>query len=112
LGVKSNPENIGDLSWGMKRPRPEALQITNQEPKNVIDKIRTSTRIGAMKTNEQKEPELKRYVGHVSHNGVIVGSEYLDWFTDDEDARATYRVIMEKQGIQSEIGHDRKSVRR
>ena len=51
-----------------------------------------------MKTNEQKEPELKRYVGRVSHNGVVVGSEYVDWFTDDDDARATYRVIMAEQG--------------
>ena len=47
---------------------------------------------------EQMTPELKRYVGRVSHNGILVGSEYVDWFTDDDDARATYRVIMAEQG--------------
>ena len=51
-----------------------------------------------MKTNEQKEPELKRYAGRVSRNGVVFGTEYVDWFTDDDDARATYRVIIEEQG--------------
>ena len=51
-----------------------------------------------MKTNEQKEPELKRYVGRVSQGGVFVGSEYVDWFADDDDARAGYRAIMEQQG--------------
>jgi hypothetical protein len=28
----------------------------------------------------------------------VISGEYVDWFTDDHDARATYRVIMEKQG--------------
>jgi hypothetical protein len=51
-----------------------------------------------MKTDERLEPELKRYVGRVSRNGAVIGSEYMDWFTDDDDARATYRVIMEQQG--------------
>ena len=60
--------------------------------------MRTSTHIMAMKANEQKEPELKRYTGRVSRNGVVIGSEYVDWFTDDDDARAGYRVIMEEQG--------------
>lgn len=51
-----------------------------------------------MKTNEQKEPELKRYVGRVTHNGAVISREYVDWFMDDDDARAGYRVIMEEQG--------------
>jgi hypothetical protein len=51
-----------------------------------------------MKTNEQKEPELKRYVGRVSSNGAVIGHEYVDWFADDDDARAGYRIIMEQQG--------------
>lgn len=49
----------------------------------------------AMKTNELNEPELKPYKGRVSRNGVVLETEYVDWFTDDNDARATYRVIME-----------------
>jgi hypothetical protein len=51
-----------------------------------------------MKTHEQKEPDLKRYVGRVSHNGKVISGEYVDWFTDDDDARAGYREIMEEQG--------------
>lgn len=43
-------------------------------------------------------PELKRYAARVSKNGQVFGGEYVDWFTDDDDARATYRVIMEQQG--------------
>lgn len=45
----------------------------------------------------RQTPELKRYVGRVLCNGVTSG-EYVDWFTDDLDAAATYRVIMEEQG--------------
>jgi len=45
-----------------------------------------------------QEPELKRYVGRVKSRDGIVSGEYVDWFTDDDDARATYRVIMEQQG--------------
>lgn len=52
-----------------------------------------------MKTNEHEEPELKRHVGRVAHNGAVISSEYADWFTDDDDARATYRVIMEEQSF-------------
>ena len=40
----------------------------------------------------------KRYVGRVKSRDRIVSGEYVDWFTDDDDARATYRVIMEQQG--------------
>jgi len=54
--------------------------------------------VRAMKPDEQEEPELKRYVGRVMHNGVLVGSEYVDWFIDDDHARAGYREIMEEQG--------------
>ena len=50
-----------------------------------------------MKTDE-REPELKRYVGRVARNGVVISGEYVDWFTDDEDARVGYRTIMEQQG--------------
>ena len=50
-----------------------------------------------MKTDEQ-ELELKRYVGRVSQNGVVINGEYVDWFTDDENARVGYRIIMEQQG--------------
>jgi len=42
-------------------------------------------------------PELKKYTGRVLINGRLSGN-YVDWFTDDDDARATYRVIMEEQG--------------
>lgn len=42
-------------------------------------------------------PTLKKYIGRVLINGRLSGS-YVDWFTDDDDARATYRVIMEEQG--------------
>lgn len=45
-----------------------------------------------------QEPELKRYVGRVKSRDGKLSSEYVDWFTDDDDARATYRVIMEQQG--------------
>ena len=51
-----------------------------------------------MKTDEQNEPILKRYVGRVFQKGVLIGSEYVDWFTDDNDARIGYREIMEEQG--------------
>ena len=51
-----------------------------------------------MKTNEHTEPERKRYLGRVCQNGVVVSGEYVDWFTDDDDARAGYRFIMEGQG--------------
>lgn len=44
------------------------------------------------------EPELKRYVGRVMQNGAVVGGEYVDWFKDDDDARAGYRSLMEEQG--------------
>jgi len=49
-----------------------------------------------MKTSEA--PELKRYVGRVSRNGVVISGEYVDWFTDDADARGGYRAIMAQQG--------------
>lgn len=42
--------------------------------------------------------ELKRYVGKVKTADGKLSGEYVDWFTDDDDARATYRVIMEQQG--------------
>ena len=45
-----------------------------------------------------QEPELKRYVGRVKSRDGKLSGEYVDWFTDDDDARATYRVIMEQQG--------------
>lgn len=45
-----------------------------------------------------QEPELKRYVGRVKSSDGKLSGEYVDWFTDDDDARATYRVIMEQQG--------------
>lgn len=44
------------------------------------------------------EPELKRYVGRVTRNGAAVGSEYVDWFKNDDDARSGYRALMEEQG--------------
>jgi len=28
----------------------------------------------------------------------VISREYVDWFTDDDDARSGYRVIMEEQG--------------
>jgi hypothetical protein len=52
-----------------------------------------------MKTREHQQTELKRYVGRISHNGVLVGSEYVDWFKTDEDAKTGYREIMEQQGF-------------
>ena len=48
--------------------------------------------------NANEAARLRRYVGRVSHDGVLVGSEYVDWFADDDDARATDHVIMEDQG--------------
>jgi hypothetical protein len=51
-----------------------------------------------MTRNEKEEVQLKRYTGRVSRNGVLVGSEYVDWFTDDDEARIGYRAIMEEQG--------------
>jgi hypothetical protein len=59
-------------------------------------------------TTENIERKLKRYVGRVSRNGALISSEYVDWFRDDDDARATYRVIMEQQGYKVKvvrIGH-------
>jgi hypothetical protein len=44
------------------------------------------------------KPERKRYVGRVKTRNGILSDEYVDWFADDDDARATYRVIMEQQG--------------
>ncbi len=46
-----------------------------------------------MKTNEQNEPVLKRYVGRVSQKGVLISGEYVDWFTDDNDARIGPRMV-------------------
>ena len=43
-------------------------------------------------------PQLKRYTGKVKSPDGKLSGEYVDWFTDDADARATYRVIMEQQG--------------
>ncbi len=41
---------------------------------------------------------MKRYIARVKlRDGKLFG-EYVDWFTDDDDARSTYRVIMEQQG--------------
>ena len=68
-----------------------------------IDSMRASTYIVLMKTRDRKEAELKRYVGRVRHNGVLIGSEYVDWFTDDDDARAGYRIIMEQQGYKVKV---------
>jgi hypothetical protein len=45
-----------------------------------------------------QEPKLKRYVGRVKSSDGKLSGEYVDWFTNDDDARATYRVIMEQQG--------------
>jgi hypothetical protein len=42
--------------------------------------------------------ELKSYVGRVKTADGKLSGEYVDWFTDDDDARATYRVILEQQG--------------
>ena len=53
--------------------------------------------IGAVKTYEQVEPELKGYVARVSRNGIVISREYVDWFTDDDDADIGYRLIMEEQ---------------
>ena len=51
-----------------------------------------------MKTNDENEPKLKGYIGRVSQNGVVISGEYVDWFTDDDNARVGYRIIMEQQG--------------
>ena len=51
-----------------------------------------------MKSNEPQKPELRRYVGRVVQDGAFVGSEYVDWFTDDDHARAGYQEIMREQG--------------
>jgi hypothetical protein len=39
----------------------------------------------------------RRYVGRVLMNGKL-SSEYVDWFTDDDAAKAGYRELMEEQG--------------
>lgn len=45
-------------------------------------------------------PELKKYNGRVRlPNGQLFGN-YTDWFTDDNDARASYRAIMAEQGYE------------
>lgn len=43
-------------------------------------------------------PKLHPYTAKVKHPDGRLAGEYVDWFTDDDDARATYRVIMEQQG--------------
>jgi hypothetical protein len=51
---------------------------------------------------------LYRYAGRVKNGDEVFGGEYVDWFKDDDDARATYRVIMEQQGYKVKtvtIGH-------
>ena len=65
--------------------------------------------IGAMKTYEQVESELKRYVGRVSRKGAVISREYVDWFTDDDDARSAIASSWRNRG---EISHDRKPVHR
>jgi hypothetical protein len=42
--------------------------------------------------------DLKRYIGRLRLRDATVFGSHEDWFTDDDDARATYRVIMEEQG--------------
>lgn len=43
-------------------------------------------------------PNLKPYRGRVRlPNGTLFG-DYVDWFTDDEDACAGCRAILENQG--------------
>lgn len=43
-------------------------------------------------------PNLKPYKGRVKTSDGVLSGEYVDWFTDDEDARASYYAIMEQQG--------------
>ena len=43
-------------------------------------------------------PELLRYAGRVKTADGKLSGEFLDWFTDDDDARASYRAIMAEQG--------------
>lgn len=45
-------------------------------------------------------PELKRYKGRVKYADGTLSNEYVDWFTDDDDARASYRAIMSEQGYE------------
>ena len=41
---------------------------------------------------------LIRYSARVKTRDGKLSGEYVDWFMDDDDARVTYRVIMEQQG--------------
>ncbi|GDY23068.1 hypothetical protein LBMAG56_44150 [Verrucomicrobiota bacterium] len=45
-------------------------------------------------------PPLLRYVARVKTSDGKLSGEFVDWFTDNDDARATYRVIMEQQGYE------------
>jgi hypothetical protein len=45
-----------------------------------------------------QKPELKRYVARVIGRDGSKSSEYVDWFSSDDEARAGYRSIMEAQG--------------
>lgn len=43
-------------------------------------------------------PPLQRYTARILATDGKVFGHYTDWFTDDADARATFRVILEQQG--------------
>ena len=61
-----------------------------------IDNVRTSTHSSV---NERRtRASAKTIRRRVAQNGVTIGGEYVDWFTDDEDARMGYRIIVEQQG--------------
>lgn len=44
--------------------------------------------------------ELRPYTGVVKTPDGKLSSPYTDWFLNDEDAKASYRVIMEQQGYE------------
>jgi hypothetical protein len=44
------------------------------------------------------ESNLKRYVGKVRYPSGRLSMEYVDWFVDDEAAKAGYRLMLEAQG--------------
>jgi hypothetical protein len=60
----------------------ETLPWTATEP--LLTEYKLLCIFAIMKTQEQNEPDLKRYVGRVSHNGKVISREYVDWFTDDD----------------------------
>ena len=43
-------------------------------------------------------PELKRYQQQAKWPDGKIQGGFVDWFTDDLDAAATSRVVMEQQG--------------